>query len=56
MVDYLIMGITLGFAAGISPGPLLVLVMSETIKYNSHMIRIIHTTLGAQNTLSLLHK
>ena len=34
MFDYLIAGITLGFVAGISPGPLLVLVITETIKYN----------------------
>ncbi|MBU8893376.1 MAG: LysE family transporter [Bacteroidales bacterium] len=34
MINYLIAGITLGFIAGISPGPLLVLVITETIKYN----------------------
>ena len=34
MFDYLIAGITLGFVAGISPGPLLTLVITETIKYN----------------------
>ncbi len=34
MFDYLIAGITLGFIAGISPGPLLVLVITETIKYS----------------------
>jgi threonine/homoserine/homoserine lactone efflux protein len=34
MFDYLIAGITLGFVAGISPGPLLVLVITETIKHN----------------------
>ena len=34
MLDYLIAGITLGFVAGISPGPLLTLVITETIKYN----------------------
>ena len=34
MIDYLITGITLGFVAGISPGPLLILVITETIKYN----------------------
>lgn len=34
MFDYLIAGITLGFIAGISPGPLLVLVITETIKHN----------------------
>ncbi len=34
MFDYLIAGIGLGFVAGISPGPLLVLVITETIKYN----------------------
>ncbi len=31
MLTYLIAGITLGFAAGISPGPLLVMVITETI-------------------------
>lgn len=34
MFDYLVAGIALGFVAGISPGPLLVLVITETIKYN----------------------
>ncbi len=34
MLDYLITGITFGFVAGISPGPLLALVISETIKHN----------------------
>jgi len=34
LIDYLITGITLGFVAGISPGPLLILVITETIKYN----------------------
>jgi len=34
MFDYLIAGISLGFVAGISPGPLLILVINETIKYN----------------------
>ena len=34
MITYLITGITLGFAAGISPGPLLVMVITETIKYD----------------------
>ncbi len=34
MLDYLIAGITLGFIAGISPGPLLILVITETIKHN----------------------
>ena len=34
MLDFLIAGITLGFVAGISPGPLLTLVITETIKYN----------------------
>lgn len=34
MLDYLIAGITLGFIAGISPGPLLVLVITETIKHS----------------------
>ena len=31
---YLTMGITLGLAAGISPGPLLALVITRTIRYN----------------------
>lgn len=34
MFEYLLAGITLGFIAGISPGPLLVLVITETIKHN----------------------
>jgi threonine/homoserine/homoserine lactone efflux protein len=34
LFDYLITGIALGFVAGISPGPLLILVITETIKYN----------------------
>ncbi len=34
MFDFLIAGITLGFIAGISPGPLLILVITETIKHN----------------------
>lgn len=34
MIDYLITGITLGFVAGISPGPILTLVISETVKYS----------------------
>jgi len=31
MTDYLLQGIALGFAAGISPGPMLVLVISQTL-------------------------
>lgn len=34
MIEYLIAGISLGFIAGISPGPLLVLVITETLKHN----------------------
>ncbi len=34
MIEYLLTGITLGFIAGISPGPLLVLVITQTIKHN----------------------
>jgi len=34
MIEYLMAGIALGFAAGISPGPLLVLVITETLKHN----------------------
>ncbi len=34
MLEFLIAGITLGFVCGISPGPLLVLVITETIKHN----------------------
>lgn len=34
MITYLISGITLGFIAGISPGPILTLVITETIKHN----------------------
>ncbi|MEE4196546.1 MAG: LysE family transporter [Bacteroidales bacterium] len=33
-IEYLMTGIALGFAAGISPGPLLVLVITETLKHN----------------------
>ncbi len=33
-IHYLIMGVTLGLAAGISPGPLLTLVITKTIRYN----------------------
>lgn len=34
MVHHLINGIVLGFVAGISPGPILTLVITETIKHN----------------------
>lgn len=34
MTAYLLLGITLGLTAGISPGPLLVMVISETLKHN----------------------
>src|SRR6056297_801800 len=34
MIEYLMAGIALGFAAGISPGPLLILVITETLKHN----------------------
>lgn len=34
MIEYLIAGISLGFIAGISPGPLLVLVITETLKHD----------------------
>ncbi len=34
MIEYLMAGIALGFVAGISPGPLLVLVITETLKHN----------------------
>ena len=34
MTTYLVLGITLGLAAGISPGPLLTLVILETIKHD----------------------
>ncbi|MDY6801109.1 MAG: LysE family translocator [Bacteroidota bacterium] len=34
MIEYLIAGISLGFIAGISPGPLLVLVITESLKHN----------------------
>ncbi|MGC9374611.1 MAG: LysE family translocator [Bacteroidales bacterium] len=34
MIDYFMAGIALGFVAGISPGPLLVLVITETLKHN----------------------
>jgi threonine/homoserine/homoserine lactone efflux protein len=33
-ISYLTIGITLGLAAGISPGPLLALVITRTIRYN----------------------
>lgn len=34
MIEYLMTGTALGFVAGISPGPLLVLVITETLKHN----------------------
>ncbi len=34
MTTYLLLGITLGLTAGISPGPLLILVISETLRHN----------------------
>ncbi len=34
MIQYLIIGALLGFSAGLTPGPLLTLVVSETISYN----------------------
>ncbi|MFO7844058.1 MAG: LysE family transporter [Bacteroidales bacterium] len=34
MIEYLMTGTALGFVAGISPGPLLVLVVTETLKHN----------------------
>ncbi|MFO7829989.1 MAG: LysE family transporter [Bacteroidales bacterium] len=34
MIEYLMAGISLGFIAGISPGPLLVLVITETLKHD----------------------
>jgi threonine/homoserine/homoserine lactone efflux protein len=34
MITYLILGITMGLTAGLSPGPLLVLLISETVKHN----------------------
>ncbi|MEA2106784.1 MAG: LysE family transporter, partial [Bacteroidota bacterium] len=34
MIEYFMAGIALGFVAGISPGPLLVLVITETLKHN----------------------
>ncbi len=34
MATYLFLGITLGLTAGISPGPLLILVISETLRHN----------------------
>jgi threonine/homoserine/homoserine lactone efflux protein len=34
MTTYLILGITMGLTAGLSPGPLLILLISETIKQN----------------------
>ena len=33
-MDFIVMGAIFGFAAGISPGPLLTLVITETIKHN----------------------
>ena len=33
MLSYLIAGVTLGFGAGLSPGPLLALLVSQTIRY-----------------------
>ncbi len=34
MITYIILGITMGLTAGLSPGPLLVLLISETMKHN----------------------
>lgn len=34
MIDFLFAGIILGLSAGITPGPLLTLIISETIQYN----------------------
>ena len=34
MTAYIILGITMGLTAGLSPGPLLMLLISETIKHN----------------------
>jgi threonine/homoserine/homoserine lactone efflux protein len=34
MITYLILGVTMGLTAGLSPGPLLMLLISETIKQN----------------------
>lgn len=34
MITYLILGVTMGLTAGLSPGPLLMLLISETIKKN----------------------
>jgi threonine/homoserine/homoserine lactone efflux protein len=34
MITYIILGITMGLTAGLSPGPLLVLLISETVKHN----------------------
>src|SRR6056297_15990 len=34
MIEYLMAGIALGFVAGISSGPLLILVITETLKHN----------------------
>lgn len=34
MIQYLTMGVLLGFSAGLTPGPLLTLVVSETLAYN----------------------
>lgn len=35
IIEYLLMGIFLGFVAGISPGPLLAMVISETLQHGS---------------------
>jgi len=34
MIQYFTMGVLLGFSAGLTPGPLLTLVVSETLSYN----------------------
>jgi threonine/homoserine/homoserine lactone efflux protein len=34
MIEFLSAGMLLGLAAGFAPGPLLVLVISETLKHN----------------------
>jgi threonine/homoserine/homoserine lactone efflux protein len=34
MITYIILGITMGLTAGLSPGPLLVLLISETVRHN----------------------